>query len=124
AVLERPRLRLVRVAAEELLHLAPRQERRLLAHREPGAAAPAEARVLERGQELVGLDVLQRAFECPVSAEAPVRLDRGEPGLVDVAEEHPRLTSHRSPPLLRARGRPGWFRPFSRADPARARGRR
>ena len=43
AVLERARLGLVGVADEVLVHRAFRQERDLLAHREPGAAAPAQA---------------------------------------------------------------------------------
>ena len=47
AVLERPRLGLVGVAAQVLVHLATGQEGDLLAHREAGAAAAAKARGLE-----------------------------------------------------------------------------
>ena len=47
AVLEGARLGLVGVAAEVLLDVAVREEARLLAHREAGAAAAAQPRRLE-----------------------------------------------------------------------------
>ena len=53
AVLEGARLGLVRVAAEVLLHLAARQEGGLLAHREAGAAAPPQPRLLQLVDDLV-----------------------------------------------------------------------
>ena len=54
AILERPRLGLVGVADEVLVHLALRQERGLLAHREARAAATAQAGVLELVEHLLG----------------------------------------------------------------------
>src|SRR6185312_11730249 len=46
------------VAAEVLVHVAARQEARLFAHREAGAAAAAQAGVFELLEDLVLLDVL------------------------------------------------------------------
>ena len=69
AVLERARLGLVGVAAKELVHVAPGQEGRLLAHREAGAAATAQAGALERGQQLLRLDLLHRTLQRAVAAE-------------------------------------------------------
>src|SRR5215213_7630135 len=70
AVLERPRLGLVGVAAEVLLGIAARQEARLLAHREAGAASTAQARGLELGQDLLGRHLGDGAAQGAVAAEA------------------------------------------------------
>ena len=91
AVLERARLGLVGVAAQVLVHVALRQEARLLAHREAGAAAPAQARRLELADQLAGLALPERALQRRVSAESLVGLDPVQSGLVDVAEQDPGL---------------------------------
>ena len=75
AVLEGARLGLVRVAAQVLLDVAVRQEARLLAHREAGAAAAAQARGLEllsTWSEVISVSALRSAA---VAAEALVDLD-------------------------------------------------
>ena len=77
------------------VHLAAGQERGLLAHREPGAAAAAQPGLLELAEQLLGLQLAERPLQRAVAAEPPVGVDRGEPGLVDVAEQHPGL-GHRS----------------------------
>ena len=90
AVLERARLGLVGVAAHVLAHLAAGQERALLAHREAGAAAAAQAGVLEASpSRSAGSSSRERPLERPVAAAAPVAVDRRQLGLVDVAEQHP-----------------------------------
>ena len=102
AVLERARLRLVGVAAQVLRHLAAGQERGLLSHREAGPAAAAQPGLLEHAEQLLGLQVAKGALQRAVAAQAPVGVDRGQPGLVDALEQHPRL---RVGPGLRAAGR-------------------
>ena len=87
AVLERARLGLVGVAAHVLAHVPVRQERALLSHREARAAAAAQARVLERGEQIGRVELAGRTLERCVTAVAAIALDRREPGLVDVAEE-------------------------------------
>ncbi len=80
AVLERAGLGLVGVAAEVLVHVSVWQEARLLAHREAGAAAAAQARVLELGDEVAGLDLLERAPQRPCSRRVARRSRSCNPG--------------------------------------------
>ena len=54
-------------------------------------------------EQLLRLQLLQRPLQRAVAAEAPVGVDRGQPGLVDVPEEHPRLR-HRLGLLTRGSG--------------------
>ena len=106
AVLERARLGLVGVAAEVLVHRPLGDEGRLLAHREAGAAAAAQARVLELGQHRLGGHLEQRLAQRPVAAEALVDVDGVEARLVDVASSR-RVSVTRPPPRARA---PRWCR--------------
>src|SRR6266542_4131299 len=57
---------------------------------------PAQPGLLELAEELLRLELLQRPLEGAVAATAPVRLDRGEPGLVDVSEQQPCLGGHQT----------------------------
>ena len=100
AVLEGARLGLVGVAAEVLVHVPARQEARLLAHREAGAAASSQPRVLQFGEQILRLDLPERPLQSGVAAEPLVGLDRCQPRLVDVLEQHAGLTglSHGSQP--------------------------
>ena len=92
SILEGAGLRLVRVAAEVLVHRALGDEARLLPHREAGAAAAAEPGRLELLDELLRLELEERAAEPVAVAAAPlVDLDPVEVGLVDVLEETERL---------------------------------
>src|SRR3954468_19408539 len=86
AVLEGARLGLVGVAHEVLVHRALGQEGDLLAHREAGAAAPADARGLELVQDL-GRRHGQRLAQRLVAAAPRVHVERVQPGLVDVLEQ-------------------------------------
>jgi len=89
AVLEGPRLGLVGVADEVLVHGALRDERHLLAHREAGAAAAADRRGVELGDDLL-MGHGQRLAHRVVAAAALVAVDRGQRRVVDVAEEQAR----------------------------------
>ena len=62
----------------------------------PGAAAAAEAGLLELAQHRRGVHLEQRLAHRPVAAEPLVHGHRVEVGLVDVGEEHARLV-HSSP---------------------------
>ena len=83
-VLERARLGLVGVAAQVLVHRALGDEARLLAHREAGAAATAQARTPRaRCSTSSWLHVEQRLARGAVAAEALVHVHRVQAGLVD-----------------------------------------
>ncbi len=69
AVLEGAGLGLVGVAAEVLGHFAARQEGGLFAHREAGAAAPAQARVFELLEDLVLLHLAVGLLQRRVAAD-------------------------------------------------------
>ena len=69
-----------------LLHRALRDERGLRAHREAGAAAAAQAGLLERRRSAPARD-LQRLAQRAVAAAALVDLERREARLVDVLEQ-------------------------------------
>ena len=86
AVLERPGLGLVGVDDDVLLHRALRDERGLRAHREAGAAAPAQAGGLERVDQRRARR-LERLAQRAVAAAALVDLARREARLVDVLEQ-------------------------------------
>jgi len=88
AVLEGARLGLVGVAAQVLVHVAARQEARLLAHREARPAAPAKPRVLELLQQALGLQVVERHRQRFVTTVPAIGVDRVQPRLVDVLEQH------------------------------------
>ena len=61
--------------------------------------------LLEHAEHLLGLHVPVGVLERAVAAEPPVGVDVGQPGLVDVAEQHPRLVgSHQMPSLTRGSG--------------------
>ena len=107
AVLEGARLGLVGVAAEVLVHVAAGQEGGLLAHREAGAAAAPQAGVLELLQDLLGGHLLVGLLDRLVAAELAVGVDRGQPRLVDVAEEQPGLLRRPSALDLPGVGAPG-----------------
>ena len=110
AVLEGSRFGLVGVAAEVLVHVAARQEGGLLAHREAGAAAAAKARVLELLQDLLRRHLLEGLLDRSVAAELAVGVDRGEVGLVDLAEEQTRLLGGHQPSTSLASAPPASLR--------------
>ena len=86
AVLERARLGLVGVAHEVLLDRAVRQEGDLLAHGEARAAAAAQPRSFQLREHLLGSHgecLAQRLVSTPTR----IHLERGEPRLVDAAQE-------------------------------------
>ena len=87
AVLEGARLGLVGVAAEVLVHLAAGQEGGLFAHREAGAAAPAQARVFELLEDLVGLHLPVGLLQRRVAAVALVAVERAQPRVLGVLEQ-------------------------------------
>ena len=86
AVLEGAGLGLVGVADEVLVHRALGQEGDLLAHREAGAAAPADGRHLELVQDLGGRH-RERLAQGVVAAAARVHVESVQAGLVDVLEQ-------------------------------------
>ena len=86
AVLEGAGLGLVGVADEVLVRVALRQEGDLAARREAGAAAAAQARRFELGEDRLGRH-RERLAQRLVAAAALVDLERREPGLVDVREQ-------------------------------------
>ncbi len=86
AVLERPRLGLVGVADQVLDHVAVGQEGDLAPHLESGAAAAADARVHDLGQDVLGGHA-QRLAQHLVAAAALVHLKRVQSRLVDAVEE-------------------------------------
>ena len=100
AVLERARLRLVGVDDEVLrLRALAVDERRLAAHREAGAAAAAQRRLLELVDELVG-GHRPRALEAgAVAADGLVLGELRQVVVLGAAEE--RVLSHRAPDDLR-----------------------
>ena len=98
AVLEGARLGLVRVAAEVLVHRALGDEAGLLAHREAGAAAAAQPRLLELVQHLLGAHLRQRLAQRAVAAEPLVDRDRVQVRLVDVGQQHAGLVHRSSSP--------------------------
>ena len=75
AVLERPRLGLVGVAAQVLVDFAVGQEAGLLAHREAGAAAAPQAGELELSDDLVRRHLGQRPAQAAIAAQALVGVD-------------------------------------------------
>src|SRR4029078_3850862 len=70
AVLEGPGLGLVGIADEVLLHRSLREERRLLAHGEAGAAAAADAGGVELAEDALALHG-ERLAKRAVAAPAP-----------------------------------------------------
>ena len=86
AVLERPRLGLVGVAHEVLVHVAVREEGDLPAHREAGAATAPDVRVGEVGEHLLGRH-RERLAQHLVAAAALVDRERVQARLVDVLEQ-------------------------------------
>ena len=110
AVLEGARLGLVGVAAEVLGHLAAGQEGGLFAHREAGAAAPAQARVFELLEDLVRLHLAVGLLQRRVAAVALVAVERAQRRVLGVLEQDARLA------VSGAIGRPPGQRPrFSSA---------
>src|SRR5438132_458421 len=99
AILEGPRLGLVGVAHEVLLDRAVRQEGHLLAHLKAGAAAPAQARGFNLGEDLLGRQA-ERAAQRLVATPPFVYLAGREPGLIDSDEQQRRRLGG-----LRRRGR-------------------
>ena len=100
AVLEGAGLGLVGVAAEEVRLGALRDELALLAHRKAGAAAPAQARSVDRGQD--GLGLQPRAFEDLAHsgvavAVLDVAVDRAEVLVAEAVGEDARLAHARVP---------------------------
>src|SRR3954465_5446082 len=86
AVLERAGLGLVGVADEVLVHRPLGQEGPLLAHRESGAAAAADPRAVELGQDVLAAHA-ERLAQRAVAAAALVDVEGVEARLVDVLEE-------------------------------------
>ena len=126
AVLERSGLRFVRVDAEVgRLARALREEARLAAHREPGAAAAAQVRRDQLVDDRLRLHPA-RLLERLVAADRLVLGELRQVALVRVGEGDHVDVSHRAPPR-RSRGRPpaaparGSAR--RRRPPARARSR-
>ena len=93
AVLEGARLGLVGVAAEVLGHLAAGQEGGLFAHREAGAAAPAQAGVFELLEDLLGLQLAVGLLQGRVAAVALVAGERAQRRVLGVLEQDARLSS-------------------------------
>src|SRR4030095_9970575 len=102
AVLVGPRLGLVGVADEVLrLGRLPGHEGPLPAGREPRAAAPAQARLLDLLEDLVGGHRGERLAQRAVSAALLVDADRLRARLRDVAQQD-RLAAHTAPAVMRA----------------------
>ena len=119
AVLERAGLGLVGVADEVLVHRPLGDEGHLLAHREAGAAAAADARV-EHLLQHVGRVHLQRLAQHLVAAAPRVAVERRQLGVVDVLVEDLHGVTSAGHPAPRSEMRFG-LRPLLPASSARRR---